>query len=282
MANSFNELIQNKWSEGKFVCVGLDPDYSLLPKAVKKAESIEESIILFNLAIIDATADLVCAFKPNSAFYEAYGAEGWTALLKTVHYIKETYPHIPVILDAKRGDIESTNTGYIKMAFETLKADAITLHPYLGQKALQPFLDFKDKGLFILAKTSNKGSDEFQNLTVSEQSSSSKNQPLYRYVTERVINSWNKNKNCCLVVGATYPEELADVRKIVGDMPILIPGIGAQGGNIKATVTAGKSTKGGMIINSSRGVIYASAKKDFAHEARKVAENLHQQITKFV
>jgi len=272
---SFNELIKAKWQQNKYVCVGLDPDYALLPKAVKKPDSIEESIILFNLAIIDATADLVCAFKPNSAFYEAYGAEGWNALLKTIHYIKQTYPDLPVILDAKRGDIESTNIGYTKMAFETLKADAITLQPYLGHQAMQPFLDYKDKGLIILAKTSNKGSDEFQNLTIQRQ-------PLYKYVARQVLKNWNKNKNCGLVVGATYPKELEEVRQIVGDMPILIPGIGAQGGDIKSTVQAGKSKAGGMIINSSRGVIYASAKKDFAHQARKVVDALHSSILKVI
>lgn len=272
---SFNDLIANKWEHQKFVCVGLDPDFSLLPKAVKKVDSIEDSIVLFNLAIVDATASLVCAFKPNTAFYEAYGAEGWNALKKTCDYIKSTYPHIPIILDAKRADIESTNLGYAKMAFEYLGVDAITLHPYLGQKALQPFLDYKEKGLIILVKTSNKGSDEFQHLTTNRK-------PLYKYVAEQVVKKWNKHKNCGLVVGATYPAELAEVRKIAGDIPILIPGIGAQGGNIKATVQVGKSKKGGMIINSSRGVIYASNKKDFAHAAKLEVERLHQQITKYI
>lgn len=272
---SFQDLIASKWEQQKFVCVGLDPDYTILPRAVKKPDSIEESILLFNLAIIDATADLVCAFKPNTAFYEAYGAEGWTALKKTCDYIKVTFPHMPIILDAKRGDIESTNIGYTKMAFEYLNADAITIHPYLGQKAMQPFLDYTDKGIFILAKTSNKGSDEFQDLTV-------KGQKLYQQVAQQVSEKWNSNQNCGLVVGAPYPDELADVRKMVGEMPLLIPGIGKQGGSISATVKAGKSTSGGMIINSSRGIIYASAKKDFAHAARLETEKLHQEIQKYL
>ncbi len=270
---SFQELIANKWEHQKFVCVGLDPDYSLLPRAVKKPDSIEESIVLFNLAIIDATASLICAFKPNTAFYEAYGIEGWSALKKTCDYIKSTYPHMPIILDAKRGDIESTNIGYTKMAFEWLNVDAITIQPYLGQKAVQPFLDYKNKGIIILAKTSNKGSDEFQDLTVARKK-------LYKYVAEQVVTHWNKNKNCALVVGATYPEELAEVRKIVGEMPILIPGIGAQGGDIKKTVQAGKSKTGGMIINSSRGIIYASGKKDFAHAAKLATEKIHLEVKK--
>lgn len=271
--SSFQDLIAGKWEQQKFVCVGLDPDYSLLPKAVKKPDSIEESILLFNLAIIDATADLVCAFKPNTAFYEAYGGEGWSALKKTCDYLKSTFPKIPIILDAKRGDIESTNIGYAKMAFEYLQADAITLHPYLGQKAMQPFLDYKDKGLFILAKTSNIGSDEFQDLSV-------KGQKLYEYVAHQVSEKWNLNNNCGLVVGAPYPDELADVRKTVGEMPILIPGIGKQGGSVASIVKAGRSKSGGMIINSSRAIIYASAKKDFAHAARVETEILHNQIKK--
>jgi orotidine-5'-phosphate decarboxylase len=270
---SFQDLLKARWEKQKFVCVGLDPDYSLLPKAVKKNDSIEEAIVLFNLTIIDATSDLVCAFKPNTAFYEAYGVEGWTALKKTCDYLKSTFPHIPVILDAKRGDIDSTNIGYTKMAFEYLKADAITIHPYLGQKAMQPFLDYPDKGIFILAKTSNRGSDEFQDQTV-------KGQKLYQYVAKQVVEKWNSNKNCGLVVGAPYPDELAEVREMVGEMPILIPGIGKQGGNISATVKAGLSQSGGMIINSSRAIIYASAKKDFAHAARLETEKLHQEIQK--
>jgi orotidine-5'-phosphate decarboxylase len=270
---SFQDLIAGKWEQKKFVCLGLDPDYTILPKAVKKPDSIEESILLFNLAIIDATADLVCAFKPNSAFYEAYGTEGWSALKKTCDYLKSTFPQIPVILDAKRGDIESTNSGYTKMAFEYLNTDAITIHPYLGQKAIQPFLDYKAKGIFILVKTSNPGSDEFQNLTV-------KGQKMYEHVARQVVEKWNSNNNCALVVGAPYPDELADVREIAGEMPILIPGIGKQGGSVAATVKAGKSSSGGMIINSSRAIIYASAKKDFAHAARIETQKLHNQILK--
>jgi orotidine-5'-phosphate decarboxylase len=272
---SFQDLIAARWGKQKYVCVGLDPDYSLLPKAVKKPDSIEQSILLFNLAIIDATSDLVCAYKPNTAFYEAYGPEGWVALKKTCDYLKTTFPHIPIILDAKRGDIDSTNLGYTKMAFEFLEADAITIHPYLGQKAMQTFLDYPDKGIFILAKTSNKGSDEFQDLTV-------KGQKLYQYVAQQVVEKWNTNQNCGLVVGAPYPDELAEVREMVGEMPILIPGIGKQGGSISATVKAGKGKNGGMIINSSRGIIYASAKKDFAHIARIETEKLHKEIQKYL
>lgn len=271
---SFQDLIASRWEKKKFVCVGLDPDYSLLPKAVKKNDSVEESIVLFNLTIIDATSDLVSAFKPNTAFYEAYGAEGWTALKKTCDYLKSTFPHIPIILDAKRGDISSTNVGYTKMAFEYLNVDAITLHPYLGQKAMQPFLDYQHKGLFILAKTSQ-DSAEFQDLPV-------KGEKLYQYVARQVVEKWNTNQNCGLVVGAPYPDELAEVREMVGEMPILIPGIGKQGGSISATVKAGKSKSGGMIINSSRGIIYASAKKDFAHAARLETDKLHLQIQKYL
>lgn len=276
MTYSFNELLEGKWAEGKFLCVGLDPDYTLMPKAVKKPGSIEEALILFNLAIIDATQDIVCAFKPNSAFYEAYGTEGFSALKKTCEYLKSNYPHIPIILDAKRADIGNTNDGYTKMAFEYLKVDAITLHPYMGEESLKPFLNYKDKGLIILVKTSNPGAGEFQDLKVGKDK-----KPLYKIVAENVTKKWNKYHNCAVVVGATFPKELKEVRQIVQEMPILIPGIGKQGGDIAQTVHNGKNTHSqGMIINSARAIIYASNKKDFAHAARQVAEKTHKLITR--
>lgn len=272
MANqSFQELLNKRWSKKLFVCVGLDPLLEKIPDSVKQ-DSIEQTIVAFNRAIIDATVSFVCAFKPNSAFYEAYGAEGISALKQTVRYIKEKYPEIPVILDAKRGDIDSTNEGYVKFAFEYLGADAITLHPYLGREALEPFIKLKNKGIFILVKTSNKGSGEFQDLKVE-------NKPLYQAVAENVLKEWNTNGNCGIVVGGTYSDDLKNVRMIVGDMPILIPGIGAQGGDVAKTVAAGKNRKNtGIIISSSRGIIYASAGADFAKSARNAAEVLNKQI----
>jgi orotidine-5'-phosphate decarboxylase len=272
---TFNEQLEQHWRQGKFVCVGLDSEYERLPNVVKHAGSIEEAIFNFNRAIIDATHDLVCAYKPNAAFYEAQGAVGHLALVRTVRHIKENYPHIPVILDAKRADIGSTNVGYVQAAFDILGVDAITVHPYLGKEALAPFLARKDKGIIVLAKTSNPGSGEFQDLPVGETG-----EPLYHLVARHVAQHWNTNGNCALVVGAPYPSEIQRVRSIVGDIPFLIPGIGAQGGEVEATVKAARDSRGrGMIINSSRNIIFASQGDDFARAARAATVQLHEQIS---
>lgn len=272
---SFIDKLKQKWNEGKFVCVGLDTDYNKLPESIKTS-SKRESVLNFNKAIIDQTADLVCAFKPNTAFYEAIGAEGIAALEETNRYIAEKYPNIPIILDAKRADIGSTNDGYVNMAFETLKADAVTLHPYLGKEALAPFLGREDKGVIILVRTSNPGSDEIQNLEMN-------GKPLYLLIAENVAKNWNTNGNCAVVVGATYSEELKKVREIVGDIPILIPGIGAQGGDLEASVKNGiNSQKQGIIIAVSRSIIYASSGEDFAQKAREETEKLHNEIRRIL
>lgn len=235
----------------------------------------------FNREIVEATGDLVCAFKLNAAFYEARGAEGFEDLKVTIQRANEAFPRVPVILDAKRADIGNTNEGYVKMAFEYLGVDAITVHPYLGREALQPFLDQKDKGIIVLARTSNPGAGEFQDLKIHE-SGTIGEQPLYQVVARRVATEWNKNSNCAVVVGATYPEELQIVRGIVGDMPILIPGIGAQGGEIEPTVKAGRDSRGqGMIINLSRSVLYASSGEDFAEAARAEVLRVHNLINQF-
>ncbi|MBI4038074.1 orotidine-5'-phosphate decarboxylase [Candidatus Daviesbacteria bacterium] len=273
---SFNNLLQSKWQESKFVCVGLDSDYSKLPQSIKKNNSTRSAILKFNQQIIDATFDLVLAYKAQVSFYEAVGEGGWRALKKTVQYLHQKYPNIPTILDAKRGDIGNTNLGYTKAIFDDLGFDAVTINPYLGQEALAPFLACTDKGIIILVKTSNPGAGEFQDLQVA-------GKPLYQIVAEHVAKKWNKNNNCCVVVGATYPKDLKKVRDIVGDMPILIPGMGVQGGEIKSTVLAGKdSHRQGMIINSSRGIIFASQNKDFAKMARTATLNLHQAINKYL
>ncbi len=273
----FVALLEQHWQRDNFVCVGLDSDYNSLPPAVKAKSSIEEALFVFNREIIDATHDLVCAYKPNSAFYEAQGDEGLRALTKTVRYIKETYPSIPVILDAKRADIGSTNLGYVTAAFDRIGVDAITVHPYLGKEALAPFLARKEKGIIILAKTSNPGAGEFQDLPVGETQ-----EPLYLVVARQVATSWNTNGNCALVVGVTYPAELQRVRAVVGYMPILIPGIGAQGGEVGATVTAGKDSMGwGMIINAARSIIFASKGNDFAQVARRATEQLRAEINRY-
>ncbi len=271
---TFIEKLEQHWQYSKFVCVGLDPEYSRLPETVKSSHSIEDALFVFAHDIVDATHDLICAYKPNVAFYEALGDSGLQALTRTVRYLKECYPHIPIILDAKRGDIGNTNLGYVASAFDLLKVDAITVHPYLGKEALAPFLERKDKGIIVLAKTSNPGSGEFQNLLVGEA-----REPLYQVVARSVAQSWNTHGNCGLVVGATYPAELKRVREIVGDMPLLIPGIGAQGGDVAATIKAGRDSRGwGMIINASRSIIYASKGADFAMAARRATLALDEEI----
>lgn len=259
MDSSFTGKLKTKWDEGKFVCVGLDPS---------KIDSAA-SIFNFNKEIIDSTHDLVLAYKPQSAFYEAFGAQGWGALKQTVDYVHQTYPDIPVILDAKRGDIESTNQGYVKAIFEDMRFDALTIHSYLGQEANQPFLDCADKGIIVLVKTSNPGAGEFQDLAVD-------GRPLFEIVAENVAKSWNKNGNCAVAVGATYPEELKKVREIIGDMPILVPGIGAQGGDLEGTLKNGlDSNKQGLIISSSRGIIYAD-------DPRQATIDLDQKIRNLI
>ncbi len=248
MDKSFLDKLTAKWNENKFVCVGLDKgDFE------------------FDKNIIDQTFDLVLAYKPQSAFYESEGASGLENLKKTIRYIREKDPGIPIILDAKRGDIGNTNEAYVEAIFDDLEVDAVTVHPYLGKEALDPFLQKTEKGIIVLVRTSNPSAGEFQDLMVD-------GKPLYQVVAEHVANDWNKNNNCAVVVGATYPEELKIVRGIVGDMPILVPGIGAQGGDLEETLKNGlNSQKQGLIIASSRGII-------FAPNPREATQNLHRQI----
>ncbi len=261
------------------LCVGLDSDIEKIPKHLKLGNFPQFD---FNKSIIDATADLVCAYKPNTAFYEARGKAGIEALKMTCDYIREKYPEIPIILDAKRADIGSTNEGYVKFAYDYLGVDAITLHPYLGKEALKPFLDITDKTVFILCRTSNPGAGEFQDLLVTE-SDKDTSKPLYQVIAEHVVNDWNYNSNCGLVVGATYPSEIEIVRRIVDDgFLLLIPGIGAQGGDAEKTVKAGVDKDGlNAIINSSRSIIFVSNGTDFAQKAREEAEKLKDEINKF-
>lgn len=216
----------------------------------------------FNQKIIDQTHDLVCAYKPNFAFYEALGSKGWENLKKTIEYIQRYHPGVVTIADAKRADIGNTNQGYMTAIFDELGFDAVTVNPYFGKEALQPFLDRKDKGIIVLCKTSNPGSNEFQDL-------------IWEKVARNVTEDWNKNNNCLLVAGATYPEELKKIREIVGEMTLLVPGIGVQGGDVEKTVKAGlNSHRAGMIINSSRGII-------FAQNPRLEAQKLREEINKY-
>ena len=274
---TFMAKLEQCWQAGNLVCVGLDSHYAQLPASVRQGRTVEEALYAFNREIIDATHDLVCAYKPNAAFYEAQGIDGLRALMRTVQYIREAYPHIPVILDAKRADIDSTNLGYVTAAFDVIGVDAITVHPYLGREALAPFLARKEKGIIVLAKTSNPGAGEFQDLRVGDAG-----EPLYQVVARHVAQTWNTNGNCAVVVGATYPEDLQKVRAIIGDMPVLIPGIGTQGGEVAATVNAGKDSRGwGMIISASRSILFASKESDFAHAARKASAQLKTEINSY-
>lgn len=258
------------------LCIGLDSDLDKLPEFIRKDANAQ---FLFNSSIIDATHDLVCAYKPNSAFYEARGSAGIEELKMTCDYLRVHYPDIPIILDAKRADIGNTNEGYAVFAFDYLGADAITLHPYLGRQALQPFLDRREKGCFILCKTSNPGAGEFQDLALDTGNQSVK---LYQLLAKKIAEEWNENGNCGLVVGGTYPGELEIVRRIAKHIPLLIPGIGTQGGDIQKSVKAGVDSDGqNAIINSSRAIIFAGSGSDFAQKARASAEILRDQINGF-
>jgi orotidine-5'-phosphate decarboxylase len=270
----FKRKLSASWAKNNsLLCVGLDPNMDMMPKHLRDDKT---PFFTFNKAIIDATAGLVCAFKPNSAFYEARGAAGIEELKQTCDYIRQNYADVPIILDFKRGDIGNTNNHYTKFAFDYLQVDAVTVQPYQGRQAVQPFLDRKEKGIMVLCRTSNPGSEEFQDLIVD-------GRKLYLQVAENVRDKWDTNNNCQLVVGATYPKELAEIRDLVGDeMVFLVPGFGAQGGELEATVKAGITSNGkGLIINSSRMVIYASSGEDFADAARQKAVVSRDEINKY-
>ncbi len=267
----FYSMIENGWTKkDSLVCVGLDPDLEKIPAHLRTAEY---PIFEFNKALVDATADLVCTYKPQFAHYAAQSAE--SQLIMTIDYVHEHYPGIPVILDAKRGDIGSTARMYAREVFEKFGADAVTVNPYLGGDTLEPFLERKDKGVIILCRTSNPGAGDIQDLETG-------GKKLYEVIAEKASNEWNGNSNVLLVVGATYPRELKTIRGIVGEMPFLVPGIGAQGGDIEAAVINGKTNSGGgMIINSSRGIMYAGSGPDFAKAARRETDALRREINRY-
>ncbi len=271
MASFIEKLLECCKSNNSLLCVGLDIDLAQTPPHVAGEAN---SILAFNQAIIDATADLVCAYKPNLAFYEALGMDGIDALRRTLRHIPA---HIPVIGDAKRSDVGHSAKAYAKACFEVVGFDAVTVNPYLGRDSLQPFIDYRDKGIFVLCKTSNPGSGDFQDIGIVRDSSAA-SQPLFEVVA-RAVSGWNIYGNCGLVVGATYPEQLRTIRQIVPDMPLLIPGAGTQAGNLEKSVQYGIDAKGELaIINSSRQIIYASREKNFALAAREAAESLRDAI----
>jgi len=264
----FNEKLDKIVKKNNsLLCVGLDIDKEKMPKFL--FEKSKNPYIIFNKSIIDKTKDLVCAYKLNMAFYEFFGKTGYELLEKTINYIPKD---IVIILDGKRNDIGNTAKKYAKSLFEILNADAVTVNPYLGIDGIKPFLDYKDRCSFILCRTSNSSAGDFQDLRTREI-------PLYESVAQK-IKQWNRNGNCGAVVGATFPEELKNIRNILGeDIPILIPGIGAQGGDVKKTVEYGTNSNGRMaIIVSSRSIIYAGNDIDYEEKSRSEAENLKNKI----
>jgi len=266
--SAFITQLERCWDgNDSLVCVGLDPEIERFPAHIAASAS---PIFQFNKAIIDATADLVCAYKPQFAHYAAYEAED--QLERTIDYIHRNYPGIPVILDSKRGDVGNTAERYAIEGFERYHADAVTVNPYLGGDALEPFLKYEDKGVIVLCRTSNPGAVDLQDVEVG-------GRRLFHIVADLAANRWNSRGNCLLVVGATYPRELAEVREIVGKMPFLVPGVGAQGGDVAQVVQNGQTAAGsGLIISSSRGILYASSGEDFATAARAATEKLRNEI----
>lgn len=264
---TFMEKLAAAWRDNdSLICVGLDPEPARFPACFADSK---RPIFDFNKAIIDATADIVCAYKPQIAHYAAAQAED--QLADTIAYIRERAPAVPVILDAKRGDIGSTAGYYAKEAFVRYGADAVTVNPYMGGDTIEPFSSWADRGVILLCRTSNPGAGDLQDRLID-------GRPLYQHVAIAAANDWNKNRNLCLVMGATSPQQLADVRALIGDMPLLVPGVGAQGGDAEAVIRFGATPDGtGLIINSSRGVLYASQGDDFAQAARAATEALRQQ-----
>jgi len=268
------ELLAGHFATGRHLAVGLDTDPGRIPEQVAPGGSPAERVVEFNRAIVAATAGLAAAYKPNAAFYEALGGDGFGALEETIAAVREHAPGAAVILDAKRADIGSTNAGYVAAAFERLGADAVTVHPYLGGEALAPFLERAGKLIFVLARTSNPGAGELQDVEDRE------GVPLYRRVARAVAGDWNAAGNCGLVVGATYPDEMGAIRADVpASMPILIPGVGAQGGDVAAVVGANRAAgSDAYLIAASRSILYASPGEDFAAAARAAAAALDAEI----
>lgn len=264
---TFHQRLRAAWEKKKsLVCVGIDPELEKIPAHLHE---LNEPFFAFGKDIVDATAPYVCAFKPQAAHFAAVGAE--VQLGRLISYIQQNHPEIPVILDAKRGDIGSTAALYAKEVFVRYGADAVTVNPYLGYDSIAPYLEYKDRGVVVLCRTSNPGSDWIQGVKVGDE-------PLYVAVA-RQVREWDQNDQCMLVTGATYPQELGKVRAVVGDMPLLVPGVGAQGGDVEAVLEAGlDSAEQGLCISSSRGIIYAGSGADYAEQAARAADALKNEI----
>ena len=274
---TFIEKLRARWHDADtLLCVGLDPDPAKFPDAF-----VDDADALFHFCrdIADATAEFACAFKPQIAYFAAHNG-GEAQLQRLIAHINGAHPEVPVILDAKRGDIGSTAQQYAVEAFDRFGADAVTLNPYMGRDSAQPFLARNDRGCVFLCHTSNPGARDFQELDVADGSGG--REPLYQRIARTIARDWNADGNCALVVGATFPEELKVIRGIVGDMPLLIPGIGAQGGDVEAVVRNGATADGtGLMINSSRGILYASSGAGYAEAAADAARELREAINSF-
>lgn len=267
----FIESLRQRWHQAdSLLCVGLDPEPAKFPP---RFAADPDAVFAFCRDIADATAEHACAFKPQVAHFAALGAEA--ALARLIAHLRTAHPAIPVILDAKRGDVASTAMLYAAEAFDRYWADAVTVNPYLGAEAARPFLERPGKGVVVLCRTSNPGAGELQDLDV-------KGRPLYQHVAELVASTWNSHGNCALVVGATWPTQLAEVRAIVGDaMPLLVPGVGAQGGDVAAAVQYGRNRDGtGLMVSASRSILYASAGDDYAAAAAATARSLREAINR--
>lgn len=266
-----SQLLEQIKQKQSFLCVGLDTDINKIPQEL---QALEDPIFEFNKQIINQTAKYAVAYKPNTAFYEVYGAKGWLSLERTIQYIHNNYPEIFVIADAKRGDIGNTSANYARAFFNTLKADALTVAPYMGKDSVEPFLNFDGKWVVLLALTSNKGSQDFQYLNVGEQM-------LHQQVL-KTATSWATSEQMMFVVGATHPEELGEIRKMLPDYFLLVPGVGAQGGDLQAVAHNGLNNECGLLVNSSRGIIYASNGSDFALRAGEEAHKLQSQMAELL
>ena len=264
---TLDHLISEIRKKKSFLCIGLDVDLNKIPKHLLEEE---DPIYAFNKAIIDATHHLAVAYKPNTAFYEAYGIKGWKALEKTINYLNQNYPEIFTIADAKRGDIGNTSSMYAKAFFDDLGFDSVTVAPYMGKDSIEPFLAFEDKHTILLALTSNEGAFDFQTKKID-------GKEVYKTVLE-TSKSWENSKNLMYVVGATKAEYFKEIRSIVPDSFLLVPGVGAQGGNLQEVCKYGMNEKVGLLINSSRGIIYASKGNDFAEKASQEAKKLQEQM----
>ena len=266
-----HQLFEQIKKKQSFLCVGLDTDINKIPQELM---AMDDPIFEFNKQIINQTAPYAVAYKPNTAFYEVYGAKGWQSLERTIQYIKNNHPDVFIIADAKRGDIGNTSANYAKAFFNTLKADALTVAPYMGKDSVEPFLNFENKWVVLLALTSNKGSQDFQYLNVGERM-------LHQQVLQ-TATTWATSEQMMFVVGATHPEELGEIRKMLLDYFFLVPGVGAQGGDLQAVAENGLNDECGLLVNSSRGIIYASNGSDFAVRAGEEAKKLQEKMSELL